>query len=111
MTEFTPAQIARLDQTMARLDAVLDELAATARPERTAHGREHATASLARTLLRKPPGNLASIAAAAVLRLVDQEDLAAAACPCTPEAPAHKHLTGGYRPVWDAVDDRPEARP
>lgn len=44
------------------------------------------------------PRQISALVGFAVLRIVELEDIAAAACPCLPGAPAHQHLTGGYRP-------------
>lgn len=35
--------------------------------------------------------------------LQHRDALIEAACPCTPDAPHHDHLTGGYAPDWVAT--------
>lgn len=109
---FPPEQLAALDQRYASYCTGVDALVQLARRYRAEDGPELAAASLdhalAHAMVEAGVARVVGIAAVALVRLVELEDIAAAACPCLPGAPAHQHLTGGYRPDYSHGTPRAE---
>lgn len=97
--DHTPAFLAEADQVAAGFKEGVTALVELAR-KYLAEGDDemHAAATVAHGLsIAATVPQLASLVGFAVTRIIELEDRAAAECPCTPDAPKHEHLTGGYR--------------